>query len=284
MTVTQIPVPSVPVGAVRTIRSAPSTSGIGRDIMRSEWTRLRTVRSTYWTLIGAAMGMVGLGALVSAIYVAQFDKLTVRDRATFNPVTFGLVGTGLAQFAVGVLGVLVMTNEYASHMNRATFAATPQRLSVLGARAAVFSVVAFVVTTLAAFGAFFVSQSILAGKDLGVSITSPGALRSVFGTGLYLAVLGLIALGLGTLIRKTAGAIAALFGILFVVPVIVSLLPDSISKFQKFLPSNAGQELIFGTGKSSSDALSPWVGFGVFCLYAVLSLAVAAVALQRRDA
>ena len=106
-----------------------------------------------------------------------------------------------------------MTNEYASHIHRATFTATPQRPGVLGARAAPFDVVAFVVTTFAAFGAFFVSQSILLGKDLGVSITSPGALQIVVGTGLYLAVLGLIALGLGTLIRKTAGAIAALFAI-----------------------------------------------------------------------
>ena len=84
MTVTQIPVPSVPVGAERTIRSAPSTSGMGRDVIRSEWTRPRTVRSTCWTLIGAPIGMVGLGAIVSAVYVAQFDKLTARDRATFN--------------------------------------------------------------------------------------------------------------------------------------------------------------------------------------------------------
>jgi ABC-2 type transport system permease protein len=106
----------------------------------------------------------------------------------------------------------------------------------------------------------------------------------VVGAGLYLCVLGLLALGLGTLIRKTAGATAALFGVLFIVPVIVSLLPSPISGIQKYLPSNAGQEIMFGSGQNSSDVLSPWVGFSVFCLWALVILAIASVVLVKRDA
>lgn len=263
---------------------AASTLTRGGDALRSEWTRLRTVRSTYWTLLGAAAAMIGLAAIVCSVYVARFDQLTAGDRATFDPVTFSLVGAGLAQLAVGVLGVLIITNEYASGMIRTTFAATPQRITVLAAKATVFTVVTFVVTTVAAFGAFFIGQAILSRQDLGVAISSPGALRSVVGTGLYLGVMGLLSLGLGTLIRKTAGAIAALFAILFVVPVIVSLLPSSINGIQKFLPSNAGQEIVFGSGQSTADVLSPWVGFSVFCLYAIVTLTVAGVTLIRRDA
>jgi ABC-2 type transport system permease protein len=279
-----VPLPKSPAPMLLTKSKPHVTQRLFGDVMRSEWTRLRTVRSTYWTLFSAAVAMVGLAAIVCLVEVAQFDKLTARDKAAFNPITFSLVGGGLSQLAVGVLGILVITNEYASGMIRTTFAATPQRVSVLAAKAIVFSAVAFVVTTLAAFAAFFVGQAILARKDLGVTISAPGALRSVIGTGLYLGVLGLLSLGLGTILRRTAGAIAALFGILFIAPLIVSLLPSSINGIQKYLPSNAGQELIFGSGSSTSDVLSPWIGFGVFCLWALVTLGIAAVVLVRRDA
>jgi ABC-2 type transport system permease protein len=286
MTVTQLPTAtrSHPSRNAQHRSGSASSKRIIGDVLRSEWTRLRTVRSTYWTLVGAAVAMIGLSAIVCSVEIAQFDKLTVADKATFNPVTFSLVGGGLGQLGIGVLGVLIITNEYASGMIRTTFAATPQRLTVLAAKATVFGIVTFFVTTLSAFGAFFVGQAILSRKDFGVSIGAPGAVRSVVGAGLYLAVLGLLALGLGTLIRKTAGAIAALFGVLFIVPVIVSLLPSSINGMQKYLPSNAGQEIMFGSGQHSSDVLSPWVGFGVFCLWAIVILGVASVVLVKRDA
>ncbi len=287
MTLSELPTTAVPTRSVtkRPLQTPPlSTSRIVGDVLRSEWTRLRTVRSTYWTLLGAALTMVGLAAIICSVEIAQFDKLTAAEKATFNPVTISLAGAGLAQLAVGVLGVLIITNEYASGMIRTTFAATPQRVAVLAAKATVFAVVTFIVTTFAAFAAFFVGQAILSSKDLGVSVGAPGAVRSIVGTGLYLGVLGLLALGLGTLLRKTAGAIAALFAILLIVPVIVSLLPSSVNGIQKYLPSNAGQEIVFGSGQSTGDVLSPWVGFGVFCLYALVTLAIAAAVLVRRDA
>jgi ABC-2 type transport system permease protein len=284
MTVIETPIDPPASSIAPLAPSLPSTSVIVGDVLRSEWTRLRTVRSTYWTLVSAAAAMVGLSAIVCSAYIAQFDKLSASDKAKFNPVTFSLSGGGLAQLAVGVLGVLIITNEYSSGMIRTTFAVTPQRITVLAAKAMVFFVVTFVVTTLAAFAAFFVGQAILSSEQFGVDIGAPGALRSVVGTGLYLGVLGLLALGLGTLSRKTAGGIAALVGILFILPVVVSLLPDSINGIQKYLPSNAGQEIVYGSGQSSSDVLSPWAGFSVFCLYATVTLGVAAVVLARRDA
>ena len=141
--------------------------------------------------------MVGLSAILCAIYVAQYAHVSAKDRATFDPVSFSLTGSFFAQLAIGVLGVLVITNEYGSGMIRATFAAVPQRLTVLAAKATVFAGVTFVVMTAACFVAFFVGQMILSTKGHRRQPRRTGALRTVIGTGLYLAVLGLLALGAG---------------------------------------------------------------------------------------
>jgi hypothetical protein len=266
---------------------AKPTGGIFPSLLHSEWTKLRTVRSSYWTLFAAVAAMIGLSAILCAVYVAQYAHVSVADKATFDPASFSLTGTFLAQLAIGVLGVLVITNEYGSGMIRATFAAVPQRLSVLAAKSAVFAGVTFVITTAACFVAFLVGQSILSAKGIGVGLGGPNVLRTIVGTGAYLAVLGLLALGLGTIIRKTAGAIAAVFGLILVLPTIASLLPSSMNGIQKFLPSNAGQALIDSGARHGSTAvpqLAPWVGFGVFCLWAVATLVVAGVMLVRRDA
>ncbi len=259
------------------------TGAILPEVLDSEWAKLRTVRSTYWTLLAAVVTMIGLAAIVCAVYVAQYNGLSLKDKATFDPVATSLAGGFLAQLAIAVLGVLVITNEYGSGMIRATFAAVPQRLTVLAAKATVFATVTLVVTTAACFVAFFVGQAILSAKGIGVGLGAPGALRTVIGSGLYLAVLGLLALALGTIIRRTAGAISAVFGLIFVLPSLASLLPSSMNAVQKFLPSNAGQALV-GAGRSNSTTLSPWIGFAVFCLYAAIALVVAGASLTRRDA
>jgi ABC-2 type transport system permease protein len=279
MAVTQMPA----LGAI------PQSNHEGRifpDLMRSEWTKLRTVRSSYWTLFSAVVATIGLGAILCAVYVAQYAHTSAADKATFNPASFSLTGGFLAQLAIGVLGVLVITNEYGSGMIRATFAAAPQRLSVLAAKASVFAGVTFVVTTVASFIAFFLGQWILSAKGIGTTLGAPNVLRIVVGTGMYLAVLGLLALGLGTIIRKTAGAIAAVFGLILVLPPIAGLLPSSMNAVQKFLPSNAGQALISNghQGSTTTPQLAPWAGFAVFCLWAIAALAIAGVMLVRRDA
>jgi ABC-type transport system involved in multi-copper enzyme maturation permease subunit len=276
MVVTQMP-------HVGSTAGTKPTGPIFPDVLGSEWTKLRTVRSTYWTLLAAAVAMIGLSVVVCAVYVAQYAGVSLKDRATFDPITSSLAGGFLAQLAIAVLGVLVVTSEYSSGMIRATFAAVPQRLTILAGKATVFAGVTFVVSTVACFIAFFVGQAILSAKGIGVSLGAPDALRIVVGTGLYLAVLGLLALGLGTIIRRTAGAIALVFGLIFVLPSLALLLPSSMDAIQKFLPSNAGQALIGGGSRGTSE-LSPWLGFGVFCLYAVAALVIAGATLVRRDA
>ena len=278
MSVTHIPTIS---GAAR----LKPAGRIGPDVLASEWTKIRSVRSTYWTLLAAAATTIGLSAIVCAVFVAQYAHLTPQDKADFDPASFSLIGGILAQLAIAVLGVLVITGEYGSGMIRTTFAAVPQRLAVLAAKATVFTAVILTVTTSACFAAFFIGQGILSTKGIGIGIGDPGALRTVVGTGLYLAVLGLLALGLGTLIRKTAGAITAMVGMIFVLPVLSQLLPSSMDGVQRYLPTNAGQAIINGgAGNHGTTSLSPWVGLGVFCLYAIAALAVAAVTVVRRDA
>jgi len=279
MAVTQIPT----VGTA--LRTKP-TGRIGLNVLASEWTKIRSVRSTYWTLLITAATTIGLSALVCAVFAAQYAHLSPQEKAGFDPASFSLIGGILAQLAIAVLGVMVITSEYASGMIRTTFSAVPQRLTVLAAKATVFTAVTLAVTTTACFVAFFIGQAILSTKGIGIGIGAPGALRTVVGTGLYLAVLGLLALGLGTLIRKTAGAITAMFGIIFVLPVIAQLLPSSMDVVQKYLPSNAGQAIINGGSHAANGPamLAPWVGLGVFFLYAVVALGAAAFTLGRRDA
>jgi ABC-2 type transport system permease protein len=262
-----------------------ATRSIVPDVLRSEWTKLRSVRSTYWTLLVAAASTIGLSALLCSVYINRYDGLSALDKATFNPTAFSLNGLFLAQLAVGVLGVLVITSEYSTGMIRSTFAAVPQRRTVLGAKAAVFAAVTLVVGVVSCFAAFFVGQAILSAKGIEAHIGDPGVLRSVVGAGVYLSVLGLLALGIGTLIRHSAGAIAALFGLIFVLPGVVAALPASWSNaISKFLPSNAGQAFFRAAHGAGAKSLSPWVGLAVFVLYAAVALGAAAVMLNRRDA
>jgi ABC-2 type transport system permease protein len=257
---------------------------IAPDVVRSEWTKFRTVRSTYWTLFVAAVAMVGLSAILTAVYVGRYSTLSLADKLTFNPTSFSLNGILLAQLAIAVLGVLFITAEYGTGMIRATFASVPQRRSVLAAKAVVLAGATAVAGIVSSFAAFFVGQSILSSKHIQAHIGDPGVLRSVLGAGVYLAVLALLALGLGALIRHTAGAIATIFGLIFVLPGLVFALPSSWSNaISKFLPSNAGAAM-FRTVRGGGPTLSPWVGFALFCGYAAAALIAAGIVVSRRDA
>jgi ABC-2 type transport system permease protein len=279
MNMTALAIPTSPVSG-----QARPTGPILPDVLRSEWTKLRSVRSTYWSLLVAAVATVGLSALLCTIYINRFDQISAADKATFNPTSFSLSGLFLAQLAIAVLGVLIITGEFSSGMIRSTFAAVPQRRTVLAAKAVVFTAVALIVGIVSCLAAFYVGQAILSSKHLSAHIGDPGVLRSVIGAGAYLGVLGLLSLGIGTLIRHSAGAIAAVFGLIFVLPGIVGALPSSWSNaISPYLPSEAGQA-IFRAARDNTRALSPWTGFGVFCLYALVVMALAGFSLTRRDA
>jgi ABC-2 type transport system permease protein len=275
---------TTPAAPIPRLRRPDRSRPLAVDVVRSEWTKLRTVRSTYWTLLVAVAGMVGFGALLCTAYVRH----NAGDIASagFDPAGYSLSGFFLAQLAIGTLGVVVITGEYQTGSIRATLAATPQRTLILAAKAAVFGTTAGLTGVIASLASFLVGQNILAQKHLQTHLGDPAALRSVLGAGLYLAVLGLFGLGLGVLIRRTAGAIATLVGLVLVLPVLVQGLPaDWQDAITRYLPSVAGQAIIGHTRFTSpGHQLSPWTGLGLFTAYTAATLAAAVVTLNRRDA
>jgi hypothetical protein len=261
----------------------PSRSRVLAANIRAEATKLGSVRSTVWTLLATVGLAVGFGALIGASQMSSWNNLDPAERLRFDPTSFSLSGLFLAQLAVGVLGVLIITSEYATGQIRATFAATPQRLTVLTAKATTFAGVVLAVGLVASFGAFFVGQAIFATKGLDASITDPGVLRAVLGGALYLTGIGLLGVGVGTLVRRTAGATAALVGLLFIVPIVTGFLPTAFQEtIGKYLPAQAGMA-IFNV-VPDPRALSPWTGFAILLAWAAVTLAIGGALLVRRDA
>lgn len=272
---------SAPVTAPQA--AAPDLKITQTRVVSSEWIKVRSLRSTVYTLVVSTGLTVGLGLLFSAFIVARWGHLSALDRATLNPVGLSLRGVFLAQLAIGVLGVLLITGEYSTGMIRATMAAVPRRLPVLWAKLGLFGVIAAVVSTVSAFAAFLGGQAILSSKHAGASLSDPGVLRVVIGAGLYLAVVGLLGMALGFIIRNTAGAITTLFAILLVLPVLGEVLPaDWARHVVPYLPGNAGQAIM--ALHSNPNTLAPWTGFVLFVGYTAVAVVAAVVLLRRRDA
>jgi ABC-2 type transport system permease protein len=274
--------------APTTVRATSSETGGGRvtqaNLARSEWTKLWSLRSTRWSLLAAVFSMVVLAIGISAVQMSRWTSLSPHDRATYDAIDNGVGGYHLAQLAIGLLGVLIISGEYSTGMIRSSFMAAPRRLGVLWAKLGVYGAVTFVLMLVSTFVAFFATQAIVAGHHLDRSLGDPHALRAVVGTALFLTVLGALGLGLGALLRNTAGGIAAFVGLLFVLPGVTALLPASVGDaVDPYLPLNAGFTVTTSTFENANH-LSPWAGFAVFCGYTAIVIALAAFRLVRRDA
>jgi hypothetical protein len=264
-------------------RSPPSRGQIFVAGLRSEWVKLRSVRSSMWSLLVTLLITIGLGALFCAARISRWDRLDTSELRHFDPTRFSLNGLFLAQLAIGVLGVLVMSSEYATGQIRATLGAMPQRRTMLAAKTVVFGVVVLAVGLVACGSAFGIGQLIFHSKHAGASLSDPGVLRAVVGGAWYLMAIGTLGLALGAILRRTAGAIATLVGLLLVVPILVNFLPSPWNDdINKYLPGQAGGS-IFRVVPDAA-ALSPWAGFAVLCGYVVVALVAGAVLLNGRDA
>jgi ABC-2 type transport system permease protein len=251
--------------------------------MRSEWTKLRTVRSTMWTIAVTVVVGVGVSALATGEVQVHWLTMAPQTRAGFDPTRVSLTAAFFCQLVLGVLGVLVMSAEYGTGTIRATFSATPRRPVVLAAKVLVFGLVALLVGEAVTFLSFFVGQAMLSSPVPHATLATPGALRAVVGTGLYLCVVGLLGLGLATLLRHTAGAISAFAGVLLVLPIIVSALPSSLQNdVVRFLPLTMGQA--FMQVSQGAHQFSPWTGFGILVGYTIAVLGLSVALLVRRDA
>lgn len=267
------------------ITTTPATATPGRvtqmRVALSEWTKLRSVRSTRWSLLVAVIGTIGVGALACGVVAHHWPQMDAHDRADFSALDVTFAGVQLAQLAIGVLGVLVITGEYSTGMIRSSFTAVPKRLPVLWAKAGVYALTTLVLMVPATLTAFFVGQAFLSTQNIDIAFSDPGVPRAVIGAALYLVTIGLFGIGLGAIVRNTAGGIATFAGIMFVLPPLMNVLPASWNRAASpYLPLSAGESIMTVT---PGDHLSPWVGFGLFVAYAAAALALAAVLLVRRD-
>jgi ABC-type transport system involved in multi-copper enzyme maturation permease subunit len=276
MTATITTTDSAPVGPAY---RAPGFS----DVVHSEWTKARSVPSTMWTLLVATVVGIGLSALISAIAANHYAKSSLSDKLTWDPTSISNAGFGIAQLAIGVLGVLLITSEYSSGSIRSTLAAVPRRGRVLASKSIVIMVLSLVVVEVLAFVAFFIGQALISGHAPTATLGQTGVLRALIGAGLYGALLAMMGLALGTIIRSAAGAIAVLVAILYVLPGIAGALPTSIQNtVQEYWPTQAGAQV--ATVVHTANTLSPWAGFGVFLLFVAVLSGVAFALLNHRDA
>jgi len=277
--------------SILTTPAAPTRSArpvyrvTGRHVLRSEWTKLWSLRSTWITLVLGLVFLVAFGLISAARYQSNVSSGQPLDAdfAHATALSLSLFGTNFAQLALGVLGVLVTAGEYSTGMIRSTLTGVPRRLPVLWSKSAVFGVVALLVGVAGAFVAFVFGSSIVSGTPAAMSLSDPGVVRSLLGTGLYLGLVGVIGVALGALLRSVAGGISVLVAALMLIPGLISLLPTSWqSDISPYLPSNAGQSMFALTHDATS--LSPTAGMLVFVGWTVLLLGGAAYRLARSDA
>lgn len=273
--------PSAPPAPV----PVPGHRGGFGHLLLAEWTKIRSLRSTVWSLILLVVLTVGFTALFMWLTAAQWNSSRGgHAQLIADPVSAILgVGNEFGQLAICVLGVLVISSEYSTGVIRASLLAVPRRIPMLAAKATVFAALVFVIGEIASFVSFFVGQAFLH-SHVQVSLSDPGVTRAVFGEGLYLTVLGLFAMAIGGLVRHTAGGIGGVIGFVLVLAPLSQLLPGNTGKYvHAYLPSEAGR-LIAQASQQPGNVLSPWQGFGVFCAWTAALLIAASFILYRRDA
>ena len=268
--------------------SAGGATRFGR-LLLSEWTKIRSVRSTVWTLIAFVVVTIGFTVLLTSLITAEWtsgpNHLSRDATIIANPVNFILgAGINLGQLTICVLGVLLITTEYTTGVIRASLLAVPKRFPMLAAKIVVFAVLMVILSEIIVFCSFFIGSAIVH-SHAPVSLGDPGVTRAVVGAGLYLTVLGLFAMGIGGLIRHTAGSISAVIGVVLVLPILGPLLPGNWgAHINAYLPEEAGSLIATHANSTAAHLLSPWEGFGVLCIWAVLMLGGAFVLLRHRDA
>jgi ABC-2 type transport system permease protein len=258
----------------------------GPRVLRSEWAKLWSLRSTWITLGLALLFLLAFGLIAAARYksiVTSGRPPVDPDFADSTALSLSLFGVPLAQLALGVLGVLVTAGEYSTGMIRSTLAAVPRRLPVLWSKSAAYGVVAVVVAAVGVFITFLIGSGIVSGTPAALTMSDSGVVRSLLGAALYLGLVGVIGAALGALLRSVAGAISVLVAVLMLVPGLISLLPTSWhNAIQPYLPSVAGESMF--TLHQAPHTLAPAAGLLVFVGWTVLALAGAAWRMVRSDA
>jgi ABC-2 type transport system permease protein len=250
-------------------------------VMRSEWTKLHSVRSIRWVLAAMVAGTLALGITDCLVEASDWAHMAAASRARFDPANISLAGLAFAPLMIGISGVLVMSGEYGTGLIRSTLAAVPRRRLILTAKAVVLAAVALALGEVTVFAAFLAGQAVLAGRAPHATLTQPGVLLAVALSGAYLALLALFGLGIGVLVRRGAGAVAAYAGLVLVLPYVLLALPGNLARFapETMLASSVAAV------RPQPQYLPPgWEGLALMAAYAGVALALGGWLLSRRDA
>jgi ABC-2 type transport system permease protein len=270
------------LGRLSALPPATGRAGFG-GALRSEWTKIRSVRSTMWTLGSAIVVTVGISVLGNWGRANHGDASTaalLKEDLTQRSL-FGII---LGQLIMVVFGAMAITSEYSTGMVRTSLTAQPRRAPVFWSKLLVVTAVAFVVGEIISFASFLIDSSFWRGKGIPLSLSTPHAMQAVVGGGLYLAGSAVLAFGLGAILRHTAGAITSGVGLLFVLTILTSFLPNSWQDhFNKWLPFNSGGQ-VWATQHVRGTDLSAWTGFGVFMIYGAVAVLIGMWVFRKRDA
>ncbi|GAA2913618.1 ABC transporter permease subunit [Streptomyces thioluteus] len=251
------------------------------QVLHSEWTKIKSVRSTVWTLGIGFLVTVALGALISALVNSKYGDLTTAERLTFDPTYVSFAGMGLGQLALIVFGVLVVSNEYSTGMIRTSLAAVPQRGVFLFSKIAIAAALALVVGMATSFLTFFVGQAMLDGHR--ASFGDPGVARAVVGGGLYMALIAVFSMGVATMLRGPMLSLGILMPFFFLISSILATV-SATEKIAEYLPDKAGQKVMQVVLADDKAPYGPWGGFGIMVLWVVAALAGGYLVLKKRDA
>ncbi|BBC32920.1 ABC transporter [Streptomyces graminofaciens] len=252
------------------------------QVVRSEWTKIRSVASTVWTLSLAVIVTIALGVLISLLSKNEFDNLSARDQLSFDPTFISFAGMTLGQLAMIVFGVLVVSNEYSTGMIRVSLAAVPQRGTFLFSKIAVATGLAFVVAVATSFATFFLGQAMLG--EHRASIGDTGVLRAVIGGGLYMTLIAVFSMGVATMLRSPMLSLGILMPFFFLISNILGNV-GATKKVGRYLPDQAGSRIMQVVTPVDDDTpYGPWGGLGIMALWVIAALLGGYALLKKRDA
>lgn len=250
-------------------------------VLRSEWTKIRSVRSTLWTLATALVVTVGLSAVICAFTASQFDKLSKQQQLSFDATQTSFSGSGLGQLAMIAFGVMVVSSEYSTGMIRSSLAAVPQRTVFLATKIFVATSLVLVVGMATSFAAFFVGQALLG--EYSVSIQDEGVLRAVLGGGVYMTLIALFSMGLSFVLRSPLLAFAILMPFFFLISNILGTV-SATKEYAQYLPDQAGKTITAVVPESLNRPYGPYEGLAIMAAWALAALLAGWIVLKRRDA
>ncbi|MCX4548139.1 ABC transporter permease [Streptomyces sp. NBC_01387] len=251
------------------------------QVVKSEWTKIRSVQSTVWTLALALVVTVAFGALISLVSKNEFSKMNQGDQLTFDPTAVSFVGIGLGQLALIVFGVLVVSNEYSTGMIRTSLAAVPQRGTFYFSKLAVATALAFVIALLTSFASYFLGQALLG--DHRSHIGDPGVLRAVIGAALYMTLIALFSMGAASMLRSPMLSLGILMPFFFLVSNILGSV-SATKKYGQYLPDQAGRKITQVVFTNNDASYGPWAGLGIMALWVIAAVIGGYALLKKRDA